>query len=353
MTIEDLRSNDLILLECISGSRAYGLNTPQSDTDIKGVFILPKKDFYAGKYIPQISNPTNDIVFYEIGRFIELLSVNNPNILELLNTPKESILYKHTCVNRILSQNILSKLCKNTFGKYAISQIKKARGLNKKILNPVDKVRKNILAFCYVNHNNGSMPLITFLQVKGWNQQDCGLGKIPHMKDLYALYHGSSHHFKGIMQSESSNSLSLSSIPKELDQVCLLYFNKDGYSSYCKDYREYWDWVEKRNNERYERSQENEKNYDAKNMMHTFRLLEMAIEIAKFQEIRVKRPDRDFLLRIKNGEFSYDSLLTLANEKQKELEEAFVQSTLPESPNVDFLKNELIRIREQLYEVEN
>jgi len=39
MTIEELKSSNLILLECISGSKAYGLDTPQSDTDIKGVFL--------------------------------------------------------------------------------------------------------------------------------------------------------------------------------------------------------------------------------------------------------------------------------------------------------------------------
>ena len=43
MTIQDLRDNNLILLECISGSRAYGLDLPTSDTDLKGVFILPKE----------------------------------------------------------------------------------------------------------------------------------------------------------------------------------------------------------------------------------------------------------------------------------------------------------------------
>lgn len=45
MTIEDLKKNDLIILECISGSRAYGLETPTSDTDIKGVFFYRNLTF--------------------------------------------------------------------------------------------------------------------------------------------------------------------------------------------------------------------------------------------------------------------------------------------------------------------
>ena len=54
MTVEDLRNGGLIILECISGSRAYGLDTPTSDTDIKGVFVLPKSEYYGLNYIPQI-----------------------------------------------------------------------------------------------------------------------------------------------------------------------------------------------------------------------------------------------------------------------------------------------------------
>ena len=33
--------------------------------------------------------------------------------------------------------------------------------------------------------------------------------------------------------------------------LAMLYFNLDGYSTYCKKYKEYWSWVDKRNEERY------------------------------------------------------------------------------------------------------
>jgi len=63
MTIEELKQKDLIILECLSGSKAYGLDTPTSDTDIKGVFILPKSEFYGLSYISQVNNESNDIVY--------------------------------------------------------------------------------------------------------------------------------------------------------------------------------------------------------------------------------------------------------------------------------------------------
>ena len=42
-TIKELRASGSIIFECISGSRAYGLATANSDTDIRGVFITPKE----------------------------------------------------------------------------------------------------------------------------------------------------------------------------------------------------------------------------------------------------------------------------------------------------------------------
>lgn len=349
MTIETLRSQRLILLECLSGSKAYHLSTPDSDTDIKGVFILPKKEFYAMQYIPQISDGSNNIVFYELGRFMQLLAQNNPNILELLNTPEDAIIYKHPVLNELNSVQILSKLCRNTFGDFALSQIKKAKGLNKKIMNPIDKERKTPLDFCYVAHKNGSMPLSEFLAIKNWEQRHCGLTNIPHMQDVYGLYHQPGVNYNGIIRHADSNDVALSSIPKAAKQEALLYYNKNGYSAYCRAYKEYWDWVAKRNEARYENTQSHGKNYDAKNMMHTFRLLQMAIEIAVHQQIWVSRSDRDFLLDIKSGKYDYETLLNMADEKKREMDTAFEYSSLPETPDKIAIDNLAYKIREQLY----
>jgi len=147
LDIQYLRDNKLILLECISGSKAYNLDLATSDTDIKVVFFLPKYKFYGFGYTPQVSNSTNDIVFYEIGRFLELLAKNNPNILELLETPSDKIIFKHPILSKVRTKDFLSKKCKDTFGGYAFTQVRKARGLNKKIVNPISKEKKTIIDF--------------------------------------------------------------------------------------------------------------------------------------------------------------------------------------------------------------
>ena len=346
--IEELKASGTIIFECISGSRAYGLATASSDTDIKGVFILPKEQFYSLEYVGQINNETNDMVYYELRKFIELLAKNNPNILELLNIPEDSILYKDPIFDQIKMEYVLSKLCKNTFANYAYTQIKKARGLNKKIVNPVGKERKSIVDFCYVRTEKQSIPLKKFLEVKKLQASHCGLVKIPHMKDCYNVFYGENKNYQGIAR-ENANEVCLSSVPKEEVPVAMLYFNVDGYSSYCKKYKEYWTWVAKRNEERYKNNVAHGKNYDTKNMMHTFRLLHMAEEIAKEGVISVRRSDREYLLRIKNGDFEYDDLVNEAEKIKEELVDFYDQSDLIERPNLDLVNDLLFRIRNEFY----
>jgi hypothetical protein len=351
MTFEQIHNNqDVLLLQCISGSKAYGLDTPQSDTDIKGVFALNKKEFYGLHYTGQVANPSNDIVYYELKRFFELLALNNPNILELLSTPSDKVLYKHPVMDFIRPEMFLSKRCLQTFAGYAQSQIRKAKGLNKKIFNPIGKERKSILDFCYIIEGYSALPLQVWLKRNGWIQDDCGLINIPHSRDMYAVFHQSQTKEKlyGICSGDNANDIQLCSIPEKLEPKAMMSFNKDGYSAYCKEYAQYWDWVEQRNDIRFQNTLEHGKNYDAKNMMHTFRLLNMAEEIAVEKQIHVFRKDRDFLFKIRNGDFLYEELVQMANEKIAKIEELYEQSDLPEQPDESAIDEVLGRMREWL-----
>lgn len=352
MTLEEVKKNNLLLLDCVNGSRAYGLHTPQSDTDMKGVFLLPKKVYYGLEYTEQVNNDTNDEVYYELKRFVDLLVKNNPNILELLNTPKDCIRFRHPMMDLLKPELFLSKLCKQSFAGYAQAQIKKAKGLNKKIVNPVDKERKSVVDFCYVMYEQGSITLNSWLQRNNFLQEHCGLVNIAHMRDVYAIFHNGqlqTGYLKGICSGIDANDVSLSSVEKGINPLAFMSFNKEGYSKYCKDYKEYWEWVEKRNDVRYENTIEHGKNYDAKNMMHTFRLLNMAEEIAKEGKVNVRRADREFLLKIRSGVFSYEELVELANEKVFQIDELYSKSNLPEQPDFKKAEEILVEMRDELY----
>ena len=384
MTIKEMKDNGMLIFEGIVGSQAYGLATPTSDVDMKGVYIQPIEDILAFGYIEQVSDKKNDLVYYEVRRFLELIATNNPNILELLNLPDEMIKYKHPVYDLILEQRdkFISKQCKGSFAGYAIAQIKKARGLKKKIVNPMEKERKTPLDFCYVIENHKTIPLPTYLYENDLEQLFCGIVNIPNARDMYALHYDYKAHncfaknlseeykeenkriykkngvsvglgYKGIIKEDlSSNQLRLSSIPKDSKYMCVFSYNQDGYTKYNKDYKEYWEWVENRNQARYNDNAKHGKGYDSKNMMHCHRLLDMAIEIGEGKGINVYRPNREYLLNIRHGEMDYDKLVEDAERKIQKVDEIFDNSNLQNKIDTDFVNDLLLKIRKEFYKLE-
>ncbi|MDO7851900.1 DNA polymerase beta superfamily protein [Hymenobacter convexus] len=355
MTIADLRSQGLIIFEAISGSRAYGTNLPHSDTDLKGVFILPESQFFGLDYIPQIANETNDEVFYELRRFVELLLKNNPTVLELLGTPADCVIYQHPLFEQFQAADFLSKLCRQSFAEYAVAQIRKAKGLNKKINHPEPPARKSVLDFCYVTAGAGAQPVAAWLARRGYEMAQCGLANVPHLNDLYALFVDATpdclHGYRGLVRdAETSQDVQLSAVPKGEEPVAYLSFNRNGYSTYCRVFREYWEWVDKRNTERYQNTVQHGKNYDAKNMLHVFRLLQMAEEIAASGELNVRRSNREFLLQIRRGKFEYEALVAEAEKLVQQVDLAFANSRLPDAPDRAAAELLLRRVRHQFYQ---
>ena len=354
LTIADLRQQHLILFEAVSGSRAYGTSLPHSDTDLKGVFVLPENQFFGFTYVPQVANETNDEVFYELRRFVELLLKNNPTVLDLLGTPPDCLVYKHPLFDHFQPQDFLSRLCRQSFAEYAVAQIRKARGLNKKINHPEPPGRKSVLDFCYVTVGAGAQLAEVWLTRQNLSAAQCGLANVPHLTDLYALFidrtPGQALGYRGLVRDpETSQDVQLSAVPKGEAPVAYLSFNRSGYSSYCRVFREYWEWVEKRNQERYANTVQHGKNYDAKNMLHVFRLLHMAEEIALSGTLRVRRPNRDFLLQIRRGEFEYAELVAQAEQLVARVEAAFAASALPETPDAAAAEATLRQVRRAFY----
>lgn len=342
-----------LLYECISGSQAYGTQVATSDTDLKGIYILPPDHFFRLHYAEQINSADNNLMYYELRKFIDLLVKNNPTMLELLATPDDCVMYRHSLFSQLKPQLFLSKLAKDSFAGYAMTQIRKARGLNKKILNPIAEQRKSILDFCYVISGQGTIPVSRFLKENNIKQEHCGLVALAHAREMYALFHHTEAGYRGIINSDASLEVALSSVAEGAPPTIYLSFNKDGYSKYCKDYKSYRQWEENRNEERYENTLEHGKNYDAKNMMHTFRLLDMALDIGRLGKVIVRRPNRDFLLDIRAGKFDYETLLNRAEEKVQEVEAVFEHADLPNEPDLEAVNELLVALRIAYYKESN
>jgi len=349
--LDTARSPRHLLFECVTGSRAYGTETPESDTDLRGVFIAPRDAFFGFGIPEQVSDAKNDETYYEVSRFVGLLAANNPGILEMLFAPADCVRCRHELFDLIRPEAVLSKRCRDTFAGYAATQIRRARGLNKKIVNPIDGPRKGVLDFCHVVSGQGSTPLQDWLTAQGIGQRRCGLVNIPHMPDVYGIYHDAdgTKGYRGILRGEDSTELNLSSIPKGEEPIGWMNFNKDGFKRHCREYREYHEWLAERNEARYLVNVAHGRNYDSKNLMHTFRLLDMAEEIAVEGIVRVRRPNREFLMRIRRGEFDYEDLMRMAEEKVACIDEAFARSSLPDEPDHETLESVLISIREACY----
>jgi len=357
-TIQELREKNLIIFETVAGSHAYGTSTPESDRDIRGVFVQPLSDALKYGFVEQVSDETNDVTFYELGRFVDLVIGNNPNILEMLAMPKDCEIYCHP-VFKMLINNVdkfLTKRVRWTFAGYAIDQIKKARGYNKKMnWEEEEMVRKTVLDFCYVIIKGRSKAFKEWLATPDWDgytQEDFGLALVDHAHNLYAMYENLHMDYQWglVSDEEKANEVQLTSIPKNSTFVANVYFNADAYSTHCKKYLEFQTWLKERNPNRFKMNKEHGKNYDSKNMMHTYRLLLMAHELAK-GELRVRRTDEERvkLMKIRHGEYEYADLLTEAEAMIAGLDEAFEVSTLPKDVDKEYAHNLLGTMRNLLY----
>ena len=379
MNIQEVENK--LAYKFVRGSTLYNTNIETSDVDYGGVFILPNEkliglsDFYQD----QVSDEKHDTTYYEFNRWVELLMKANPNALESLFVPTDKVIGDiHQAVQLIIDNRdmFLTKECFKSLSGYAYAQIQKCRGLNKKCVQPVME-KKEVMDFCYTFKDQGSQPMKEFLAERGLNQKYCGLVSIPNMKDTYGVYYDFASHrnfeprndvfseyvasygtefclevmlrtdnkqflgYSGIVHPEGkSNEVRLSSIPKGEIPICFMTYNQQGYESHCRKYKEYYEWVEKRNPARYESNLKS--NYDVKNVAHCVRLLHMGLELARGEGFNVVRTwDRDMILDIRNHKYEYEEIIDYVENVFAEMKELAEKCDLPKT--VDKQKvNELI-----------
>ena len=70
------------------GSRAFGLNTEESDIDRRGIYLPPAELHWSLYGVPeQLENDATEEVYWELQKFLILAIKANPNVLECLFTP--------------------------------------------------------------------------------------------------------------------------------------------------------------------------------------------------------------------------------------------------------------------------
>jgi uncharacterized protein len=115
-----------VILRCIVGSRAYGLDEEESDTDRRGIYLPPAELHWSLAGAPeQLENSDTQECYWELRKFLILALKANPNVLECLYTPMVET--AAPLAEELLARRsaFLSRLVYQTYNGYVMSQFKK------------------------------------------------------------------------------------------------------------------------------------------------------------------------------------------------------------------------------------
>lgn len=331
-----------LIFETIAGSRAYGTATPESDEDLRGVYVEPAQSLVTLRARPeQVSDPRGDTVYYGLRRFLELALGANPNIIELLYMPDDCVRLVNPVFQAVLNarRDFITRQAYVSHVRYAQAQIKKARGRNKWINNPQPEDSPEPQEFCWFLpvDNAARMPFRPVpLAEAAVDLEACHASSVEHLTDVFRLYHyGPSA--RGVFR---GGAVICESIPieDECDRcIGLLIYNRNAHERAIRDHRNYWMWRKNRNEQRWVRQETGELDYDAKNMMHMFRLMLSAEHILTqgCPLVRFSGEKLTYLKAILQGKFSYESLIEEAGTLSTRLEILYKKSRLPENPDME------------------
>jgi len=117
---------DRVILRVVIGSRAYGLEHEDSDTDRRGVYLPPAELHWSLYGVPeQIDDEVDQETYWELQKLLVMGLKANPNVLECLWSP---LVESATPLGRellALRSCFLSRLVFQTYSGYVLSQFRK------------------------------------------------------------------------------------------------------------------------------------------------------------------------------------------------------------------------------------
>lgn len=337
------------LVKHIAGSKAYGTDTPESDTDIRGIFLAEPKNILTPFFpVMEKQGDGEDEKYYELRNYMKLYCEGNPNILETLWVDWSDVLEHGVSylVLREAAEALLSKKVAFTFSGYAFSQLQRIKGHNKWINNPQPIEKPKHKDFVKLVQSFGPVPLMP--RDFDINQYKNGWSLVHYSNDLYGLTMAPS----GIKVFTADGDFNVSAKQQPVDERSrliphlIIRYCKEEYTKAVDTWNNYWQWKNNRNEKR--AALEERHHYDTKNALHCVRLLKMGEEILSGQGVIVKRPDAKELLDIRNGAWQYDDLVKWAEEKDRYIRgKLYEQSKLPKSPNIKLAASILMDIQQQ------
>ena len=308
----DFLRNNADLRSCIylvvSGSYGYGTNNDTSDIDLRGVLIEQPKYLYGLQGYEQFEDQPTDTVIYGLRKFVSLCVAANPNALELLGVDEDCIVLI-TGTGRALRENanlFLSQRAVSSFGNYATAQL-----------------RRFCNALCRDRYSEA--------------EQEAHLA---------ATLRGQIEHFNRTYTSFDDNALR---IYRDDAGVLRMDVTLCGYP--MRDFAGIFSEIHSSVKTYNKLGHRNRKKDDAhlyKHAMHLIRLLMTGIDILDGRGIVTKRTgERDFLMDIRAGKYSYDEIKGLAEEYQERFRQAAQRTSLPKEPNLDKVEQLMMEIYDQ------
>lgn len=360
--------NRTILLT-VAGSKSYGLNTPESDLDVKGVCVPIKPYFLSSqkfevadgqshlepfkKYLhnEELALAKNGFEgsIYEIRKFIHLASECNPNIFDVLFSRDSDILLQ-TEQGELLRSNrdvFKTKRLKYTLQGYSASQLHRIKLHRGWLLNPIlnQPERKDF--------GLPENPLVPK------NQYEAVLSAVKKKMDSWELDLGLLDVSDRIyVQNQIENVLAEIelSIGDKFRLACRTIGIDDNFieklvkerefRAAMENWHKYLEWKRNRNPKR--AALEAEFGYDLKHAMHLIRLSLVCKEVLSTGIFNVfcMDADKELLMDIRAGKYSYDELIETEVKLSKEINELYLTTKLPKSPNYNKIDELCIQIVE-------
>lgn len=337
----------------LHGSHAYGTNIETSDIDVKGIFVLPKKNYYSVLESPeQVQLKEPDAVVFELRKFLKLAADCNPNIIEVLFTD-ESDWCSITPAGRLLVENkekFLSTKIKHTFFGYAKSQLGRINLHYRWLKNPPAQPPTRTEFGLRENPelSRDQFGVVESQVKKKMEEWDVNWDELDFSEKVNIQTRIS----KMLAECKIVTSNDLWMAAAKLlgfEDNFLVYLQKEKeYRQKCADWDSYQEWKVKRNPQRSEL--EARYGFNTKHGMHLIRLMRMCKEVLTTGKVNVKRQDAEELLSIRRGNLSYEELIEYSNKLEDEIEQLYVKcNVLPKRPNLDFVDDLAMRIAEMVH----
>ncbi len=343
------------ILAVNAGSRAYGTNTPESDTDIRGIAIPPASYFHGfAQGFEQAESKDPDMVVFGIRKFFQLAAECNPNILETLWTDPSDRRLSTPLGERLLAGRslFLSTRVRWSYSGYAMSQLKRIRTHHRWLRSPPTHcpTREE-----YGLTNSTLIPQDQLSAAESMISRRLEEWRMDDFDDMepdqrIAVRSAMEERISEILKwswdeehgwSAASRSLGFS------DNFVHLLAQEKSYKARKTEWDQYQTWLKARNPARAEL--EAKWGYDTKHGYHLVRLMRMCREILTTGQLLVKRPDREELLAIRNGAWSIDQLIEWAEQQDVEMEDVSKGSALPRSADKAALDRLCISLVEESF----